>query len=116
MYVVARRGVSGIVTRPDLRKPPTRVLIFGLVSLLEMHLTYWVDGEFPNESSRSSLSETRRTKVEELLTQRHERNESISALDCLQLCDKREISQEARRCGNAWDLVAEQQRCVFSRR
>lgn len=91
MYVVARRGVSAIVTRADLRKPPIRVLVFGLVSLLEMHLTYWVGAEFPRESWRACLNKTRIAKVDELLAQRQERGESISAIDCLQFCDKRDI-------------------------
>lgn len=86
VYVVAPCGVTGIVTRADLGKPPTRVLIFGLVSLLEMHLTYWVRIEFSEESWRASLSGTRIGKIEKLLAQRRERNESISAIDCLQLC------------------------------
>jgi len=48
VFVVVRRGVSGIVTRADLRKPPVRLLLFGLVSLLEMHLSYWTRELFPN--------------------------------------------------------------------
>lgn len=91
IYVVARRGVSAIVTRADLRKPPIRVLVFGLVSLLEMHLTYWVGAEFPGECWRAQLSKTRIAKVDELLAQRQKRGESISAIDCLQFCDKRDI-------------------------
>ena len=98
-FVVARRGVSGIVTRADLRKPPVRMLIFGLVSLLEMHLTYWVRELFPGETWRSNLSQARLEKVTELLARRQERKEDISEIDCLQLCDKRQIlakSEEAR--------------------
>lgn len=91
VFVMARRGVSDIVTRADLRKPPTRVLIFGLVSLLEMHLSYWVREKFPDESWRASLNVSRIAKLDKLLTQRKERGESISSIDCLQLCDKREI-------------------------
>jgi hypothetical protein len=34
--------ISGIIARADLQKPPIRILIFGMISLLEMHLTYLV--------------------------------------------------------------------------
>jgi hypothetical protein len=91
VYVVVRRGVSGIITRADLRKPPVRLLLFGLVSLLEMHLTYWTHELFPNDSWKEHLTETRRTKVAELRAARKLRNEEISEIDCLQLCDKRDI-------------------------
>jgi hypothetical protein len=99
LYVVVRRGVSGIITRADLRKPPVRVLLFGLISLLDMHLSYWIRELFPNDSWREELSDARRTKVAELLAARKLRNEEISAIDCLQLCDKRDIligSEDAR--------------------
>jgi hypothetical protein len=91
VYVVLRRGVSGIITRADLRKPPVRLLIFGLVSLLDMHLSYWTRELFPNDSWREQLTEARQTKVAELLAARKLRNEEISEIDCLQLCDKRDI-------------------------
>lgn len=99
VYVVVRRGVSGIVTRGDLRKPPVRMLVFGLISLLEMHLTFWVGELFPDKNWQSSLSPARLEKMSKLLKNRKERLENISDIDCLQLCDKRAIltkSEEAR--------------------
>ena len=40
-FVLAGGSVSGIVTRADLNKSPARIYLFGLVSLLEMHLVFW---------------------------------------------------------------------------
>jgi len=91
VYVVVRRGVSAIITRADLRKPPVRLLLFGLVSLLEMHLSYWTRELFPNDSWKEQLAEARQAKVAELLAARRARNEQISEIECLQLCDKRDI-------------------------
>jgi hypothetical protein len=63
VYVVLRRGVSGIITRADLRKPPVRLLIFGLVSLLDMHLSYWTGELFPKDSWREQITKARQTKL-----------------------------------------------------
>ena len=48
VFVLAGSAVTGIVTRADLNKPPLRIYLFGLISLLEMHLLYWVRSEFPS--------------------------------------------------------------------
>lgn len=96
VYVVERHGVSGIVTRADLQKPPIRTLLFGLISLLEMHLTYWVGQLFPNDTWRECLSEQRLAKVRDLVEARRQRNEDVGELDCLQLADKREILVRSR--------------------
>ena len=47
-FVLAGGTVSGIVTRADLNKPPARIYLFALVSLLEMHLLFWIRQEFGN--------------------------------------------------------------------
>lgn len=91
VYVIERTRVSGLVTRADLRKPPVRTLLFGLVSLLEMHLTYWIRTLFPNNLWQRNLTDGRLDKARTLFDQRRARNEDISVVDCLQLCDKRDI-------------------------
>ncbi len=45
-FVLAGGTVSGIVTRADLNKPPARIYLFALISLLEMHLVFWIRQEF----------------------------------------------------------------------
>jgi hypothetical protein len=90
-FVVAGHGVAGIVTRSDLQKPPVRAVIFGLLSLLEIHLTYWIGQHFQSDQWQELLSEKRVSAANTLLSERANRNEEISLLDCLQLCDKRDI-------------------------
>jgi len=88
MFVLDRNNVSGIVTRGDLRKAPVRMLLFGLVSLIEMHLLRLVRLHYPEDSWQSQLTETRLNKASELFAERKARNEAIDLADCLQFCDK----------------------------
>ena len=83
--------ISGIITRADLQKPPVRILIFGIVSLLEMHLSFLVNKYFPSESWKIVLSDGRTAKAEELLRFRKNRNEVLDLVDCLQFADKRDL-------------------------
>ena len=91
VLVMVHRSISGIIARADLNKPPVRVYLFGLVSLLEMHLSYWVRTIYPREAWRPHLSAPRINKAEALLAERAARNEATHILACLQFCDKREI-------------------------
>jgi len=91
MFVLDRNNVSGIVTRGDLRKAPVRMLLFGLVSLIEMHLLRLVRIHYPEDSWQSQLTETRLNKASELFAERKARNEAIDLADCLQFCDKTKL-------------------------
>lgn len=91
VFVVAGHGVTGIVTRADLQKPPVRALLFGLLSLLEMHLTFWVAQRYPDDTWVTGLSVSRVEKATDLWERRRARNEEIGLLDCLQFCDKRDL-------------------------
>jgi len=96
-FVLSGSAIEGIVTRADLQKPPVRILLFSLISLLEMHLTYWISRVYPNESWVSQVSPSRLRKATELRQARRERKEDISAVECLQLCDKAAIVERTQR-------------------
>lgn len=89
LFVLNGRQIAGIITKADLQKPPVRILIFGIVSLLEMHLTFLVRKYFPDEKWREVLKPARIEDAEKLLERRKERNEAIDLTDCLQYADKR---------------------------
>ena len=91
IFVRVGSAVRGIVTRADLNKPPVRVYLFGLVSLLEMHLQFWVRRAYPEDSWKERLKKNRLDAAEKLQVERRARNEEITVLDCLQFCDKREL-------------------------
>ena len=58
-FVVVDENVARIITRADLNKPPARIYLFGLVSLLEMHLVFWIREEFGDEAWKQHLKESR---------------------------------------------------------
>lgn len=91
VFIRVGSEVKGIVTRADLNKPPIRVYLFGLVSLLEMHLRFWVRRSYGEDSWKQKLKENRLRDAYELQAKRRRRNEEIALLDCLQFCDMREL-------------------------
>jgi len=90
-FVLAGPEVGGIVTRADLNKPPVRVYLFGMISLLEMHLTFWLKEGYPNDSWSGELPPTRLEKAQKLLADRRSRRQDTGLLECLQFCDKRDL-------------------------
>jgi hypothetical protein len=91
VFVLVGQHVGGIITRADLNKPPVRVYLFGLISLLDMHLTYWVKDAYPNDDWKEKLSDRRLKNAEKLLADRQSRKQQTDLVDCLQFCDKRDL-------------------------
>ena len=89
ILVRTRQDANGIVTRADLNKPPVRVYMFGLVSLLEMHMTYWLRTCYPDEAWQHAIAPARVKKARELRAMRESRREDLELVDCIQFCDKR---------------------------
>lgn len=87
-FVVVRSGVRAIVSQADLNKPPVRVYLFGLISLLEMHLRFWISKEYPEETWQSKIKEERLNDARTVLVERKRHDEATTLLDCLQFCDK----------------------------
>jgi hypothetical protein len=90
-FVLVGSEVRGIVTLADLNKPPIRLYLFGLVSLFEMHLRFWIRKAYPDTSWQEFLKAKRVEKANDLQSRRRKRNQQIDVLDCLQLCDKQEL-------------------------
>jgi len=84
LFVLNKSRVDGIITRADLNKPPVRIYLFGLVSLLEMHLGFWAQDSYKNETWKENLSEGRIKAAEELFEDRKTRNQEIGLFECLQ--------------------------------
>jgi hypothetical protein len=90
-FVIIGSEVRAIVTRADLNKPPVRVYLFGLLSLLEMHMQFWIHQVYSAESWKQQLKRERLDAADKLQRERRARNEDITLLDCLQFCDKRDL-------------------------
>jgi hypothetical protein len=91
LFVNVLGQVGGIVTRTDLQKPPVRMWLFGMITIIEMGLTRLIETAYPDGSWRQFLSEGRRQKAETLLEERRRRNQDLDLLDCLQFSDRGQI-------------------------
>jgi hypothetical protein len=87
-FVTAFGEVAGVVTRDDLQKPPGRMWLFGMVTMIELRYTRMIAELCPGEGWREYLSEGRLKKAEELMAERRRRHRAVGLLDCLQLSDK----------------------------
>jgi hypothetical protein len=91
LFIIEGNRITKVVTLADLQKTPIRMLLFGVISLVEMHLYRIINEYFTGDSWKKHLSDKRIQQAEELFLQRKARNEAIELSDCLQLCDKRDI-------------------------
>jgi CBS domain-containing protein len=91
VFVLQGNRVTGVVSRSDLQKPPIRMLLFSLVTFLEMHLQRLVTALYPDADWQRHLSRSRVRLAERLYAERRERDEAIELIDCLQFCDKRDL-------------------------
>lgn len=91
VFVKIEESTSGIITRADLNKPVVRVYFFGLISLLEIHLSFWVAQKYPANSWQSIVGEKRVNKAKETQVERLRRGQSLDLRDCLQFSDKHKL-------------------------
>lgn len=90
-FVLSGKHISGIITKADINKPPVRIYIFGIISLLEMHLNAWINHYYPENSWVNDVPEKRMQEASEIFELRKGKNQELSLLECLQLCDKRDL-------------------------
>jgi hypothetical protein len=91
LFVKVLGQVGGIVTKTDLEKPPVRMWLFGMITIIEMGLTRLIEAAYPDGSWRQCLSEGRLQKAEALLEERKRRHQDLDLLDCLQFSDRGQI-------------------------
>jgi hypothetical protein len=91
LFVSILGRVGGIVSRTDLQKPPVRMWLFGMVTLIEMRFSRLIEQFCPDEQWKQFLSDGRIQKAEALLAERIRRNQDLALLDCVQLSDKAQI-------------------------
>ncbi len=100
LFVRVMGTVGGIVTMSDLQKPPLRMWLFGMISLMEMRASRLIELKCQGDSWQQFLSESRLQKARELLEERRRRNQNLELIDCLQISDKGQImarNEEIRR-------------------
>jgi hypothetical protein len=97
LFISLLGRVGGIVTRSDLQKPPLRMWLFGMVTLIEMRFTRLIEQFCPEDGWTQFLSAGRVQKARDLLAERTRRNQHIDLLDCLQFSDKGQIVARSER-------------------
>ena len=80
--------VSAVITKHDIDKPPVRMWLFGIVTILDMYISRQVEEVFPGDEWQTKLSPQRLEKAIALQAERLRRNQRAHLLDCLQLTDK----------------------------
>jgi len=91
LFVLDCNQVTGIITCGDLQKAPVRMLLFGLVTLLEMNLLRLVRLYYLQDTWREVLKSDRWEAAQKLWRESQQRNEATDLLDYLQFCDKRDL-------------------------
>jgi len=91
LFVNSFGQIGGIITRSDLQKPPVRMWLFGMVTIIEMGFMRLIESQYPDAGWKKSISQGRLEKAEALLAERQRRNQELGLLDCLQFSDKGQI-------------------------
>src|SRR5262245_721676 len=91
VFVSLLGGVGGIITRADLQKPPVRMWLFGIVTLIEMRCSELIERHCAADGWKKYLSEARLEKAQALLAERSRRDQTLRLVDCLQFSDKGQI-------------------------
>lgn len=91
LFVLDCNQVSGILTCGDLQKAPVRMLLFGMVTLLEMNLLRLIRRYYPQDAWQPILKPDRVTAARRLWQGRQAHNDATDLLDYLQFCDKRDL-------------------------
>jgi len=90
-FVKVLGEVGAIVTLSDLEKPPVRMFLFGMITILEMLMTWGIRMYFPGDFWCKHLSPGRLAKAESLRQERRRRNRAADLLDCLQFSDRGQL-------------------------
>lgn len=83
--------VAGVIQKKDMKKPPVRMWLFGLITISEMILSCGLERFYPNDSWQSELPEGRLNKARALLAERRRIGQDLKLHDCLCLIDKASI-------------------------
>ena len=113
LFVLGDHGLDGIVTRADLNKQPARLLMFGVISTLEMVLLALIRRNHEADGWRGLVSEDRLGKAEALHTERRRRREEIDLVDCLQLGDKVTVCLKTSDIRDVWGLSKSKGESLF---
>jgi hypothetical protein len=87
-FVTILDHVGAIVTLTDLEKPPMRMFLFGMITIIEMTMTEILRQRYPDDSWQEFISEQRLEVAKKLQEERNRRGQQVELIDCLQFGDK----------------------------
>jgi hypothetical protein len=87
-FVTILDRVGAIIALSDLEKPPMRMFLFGMITMIEMSMTELLRQRYPNNSWQELLSAQRVAVARNLQEERSRRGQQVELLDCLQFGDK----------------------------
>lgn len=93
-FVLSWNKVCGIVTKWDINKPVIRIYLFGIISLFELHLNYWIDSSNPEGAWAAKVKEERLDAAHKAMQLKKGNNDKLTLLECLQIADKKEILRQ----------------------
>jgi len=88
LFVTSFGLPAGIVTRSDLEKPPARMWLFGLLTVVEQAVEADLRRRYPGTAWTALVSEGRLERARRLQSERRRRGERVDLLSCLQFGDK----------------------------
>jgi hypothetical protein len=91
LFITVLGAVGGVITPADLQKPPVRMWVFGIVTLIEMRCLELIERHCPADTWKEYVSEGRLQKAQALLHERNRRYQTVRLIDCLQFSDKGQI-------------------------
>jgi hypothetical protein len=107
-FVLYGKHIIGIITKADVNKPPVRIYLFGMISLFEMHLNSWISHFYQGDLWEHEISDNRIEDARHIYEMRKGNNQDISLLECLQLCDKRDILAKSEAFRKEFDILRKQ--------
>jgi hypothetical protein len=87
-FVTILDRVGAIITLTDLEKPPMRMFLFGMITMIEMTMTEILRQRYADNAWQELLSEKRLELAKKLQEERNRRGQQVELLDCLQFGDK----------------------------
>ena len=113
LFLLGDHGLDGIVNRADLNKQPARLLMFGVLSMLEMVLLALIQHHYSGNEWMDKISNSRAEAAGKLYARRLKLREEIDLADCLQLCDKADVCRKTKAICNMWGLSGNQANRLF---
>lgn len=91
LFVRSVGQVNGVIELDSVDRPPMRMWLFGLITVMELQINRMIDRLLPGDEWMKHLSPGRQQKALGLQAERLRSGERRSLLDCLQFADKGRI-------------------------